>query len=62
MLVTRRTFVAICFDAVIFIQQFGTLDLLAQNEARVAGVGHLHAAQHLTHDDFDVLVVDAHAL
>ena len=29
---------------------------------RVARLGDAHLAQHLAHDDFDVLVVDRHAL
>ena len=32
------------------------------DEAGVAGIVDLHAAQHLAHDHFDVLVVDLHAL
>ena len=38
------------------------LDLLVDQEVRVADVLDAHAAQHLTNDDLDVLVVDADAL
>ena len=37
-------------------------DLLAAQEAGVAGVGDLDLAQHLANDHLDVLVVDLHAL
>ena len=47
---------------VVLVQQVRTLDLLAHDESRIAGIDDLHAAQHLTHDHFDVLVVDLHAL
>src|SRR4029078_9357801 len=38
------------------------LDLLVDEEVRVADVLDAHAAQHLTNDDLDVLVVDGDAL
>ena len=38
------------------------VDLLADQEGRVAGVGDLDLLQHLTRDRLDVLVVDLHAL
>ena len=38
------------------------LDLLVDQEVRVADVLDAHAAEHLTNDDLDVLVVDADAL
>ena len=38
------------------------LDLLVDQEVRVADVLDAHAAQHLTNDDLDVLVVDGDAL
>ena len=38
------------------------LDLLVDEEVRVAHVLDANAAQHLPDDDFDVLVVDGHAL
>src|SRR5690606_307532 len=44
------------------VEQLGTLDLFTSDEAGVAGVDDVHTAQHLTHDHFDVLVVDLHAL
>ena len=39
-----------------------TVDLLAAQEARMARARDLDLAQHLSNDDFDVLVVDLHAL
>ena len=39
-----------------------TLDLLVDEEVGVAHVGDADAAQHLTNDHLDVLVVDLHAL
>src|SRR6185503_3272087 len=38
------------------------VDLLAAQQARVAGARDLDLAQHLSNDDLDVLVVDLHAL
>jgi hypothetical protein len=48
--------------AVVLVQQFGTLDLLAGMKAVSPGSADLDAAQHLAHDHLDVLVVDLHAL
>src|SRR5690554_32319 len=48
--------------AIVFVQQFGTLDLLTGDEAGIARINDVHTTQHLTHDDFDVLVVDLHTL
>ena len=42
--------------------EFGTVDLFAGEEGGLAGFLDLHLLQHLAHDHFDVLVVDAHAL
>src|SRR5690554_118531 len=53
---------AVSFHAVVFVQQLGTLDLLARNEAGIARIGDVHPAQHLTNNHFDVLVVDLYAL
>ena len=38
------------------------VDALAGQEGRLALLGHEHPAQHLAHDQLDVLVVDRHAL
>ena len=38
------------------------VDLFAPEERRVARFGDAHLAQHLAHDDLDVLVVDRHTL
>ena len=45
-----------------FLQHFRTLDLFAEDEAGITRIDHGDATQHLTHDHFDVLVVDLHAL
>ena len=42
--------------------EFDAVDLLAGEEGRLARVLDLHLLQHLAHDHFDVLVVDAYAL
>lgn len=46
----------------VFGLELGLVDLFAHEEARSARLGDGHLAEHLAHDDFDVLVVDAHAL
>src|SRR3569832_2272999 len=43
-------------------EQTGLVDLIALEQAGVAGVGHFDFAQHLANDDLDELVVDLHAL
>ena len=48
--------------AIVLVEHLAAFDLFARDEARVARIGDLDAAQHLTHDHFDVLVVDLHAL
>src|SRR3984957_15208564 len=47
---------------VVLVQHVRTLNLFAHDEARIAVVDDLHTTQHLTHDHFNVLVVDLHAL
>jgi hypothetical protein len=44
------------------VEQPAAIHLFAAQQRRIAGVQHLDLAQHLPHDDFDVLVVDLHAL
>ena len=44
------------------VEQPSTIHLLAAQQRRITGVQYLDLAQHLPHDDFDVLVVDLHAL
>jgi hypothetical protein len=48
--------------ALVLLDQRRLVDLLAAQQARVAGVGDLDLAQHLADDHLDVLVVDLHAL
>ena len=36
--------------------------MIAPEHGSVAGIGNFHLAQHLAHDDFNVLVIDLHAL
>ena len=47
---------------IVLIKHFRAFDLFARDELRVARIGDLHAAQHLTNNHFNVLVVDLHAL
>ncbi len=44
------------------IEQPAAIHLFATQQGRIAGIQHLDFTQHLPHDDFDVLVVDLHAL
>ena len=46
-------------DPLVLLLEDVLLDLLVDQEVRVAHVLDAHAAQHLTNDDLDVLVVDA---
>src|SRR5574340_766916 len=47
---------------VVDLQHFRALDLFAGDEAGGARIHHHDTAQHLAHDDFDMLVVDLHTL
>ena len=47
---------------VVLVEDLGAFDLFADDEPGVTRLHHLNPTQHLTHDDFDVLVVDLHAL
>lgn len=49
-------------NAVVFVEHFAAFNLFARDKVRVARIRDLHAAQHLTDNHFDVLVVDLHAL
>ena len=49
-------------DALVLLLEDVLLDLLVDEEVRVADVLDAHAAEHLTNDDLDVLVVDGDAL
>src|SRR5690554_3721096 len=60
-LVLGREFLGLLQQRVL-LQYLDQLDLITRNEVRVAGIGDLHLAQHLTHDNLDVLVVDANPL
>ena len=55
-------FAAHLLHALVFAFELQLVNLLAPEELGVAGFGDAHLAQHLAHDDFDVLVVDRHAL
>src|SRR5436190_3273970 len=50
------------FDLGVFAVELGAVDLLTGEEGRLARILDLHLLQHLTNDDLDVLVVDAHTL
>src|SRR6185369_7569845 len=49
-------------DALVLVLEAETIDLLFEQEFRVADFLDLHPAQHLTNNHFDVLVVDVHTL
>ena len=55
-------FAALLLDAFVLGLELQFVNLFAPEELRVAGFGDAHLAQHLADDDFDVLVVDGHAL
>src|SRR6266581_696319 len=48
--------------ALVFVVEFDFVDLLAPEEGGVARLGDANLAQHLAHNDLDVLVVDRHPL
>ena len=48
--------------ALVLVLEAESIDLLLEQEVGVADFLDLHPAQHLPDDDFDVLVVDVHAL
>ena len=58
----RRRVAALAQHAVVFRLETATIYVFAFQKIRVARVVHLDLLEHLTHDDFHVLVVDAHAL
>ena len=49
-------------DALVFLFEVELVNLFAPEELGVARLGDADLAQHLADDDFDVLVVDGHAL
>ena len=49
-------------DALVLVLELDLVDLFAPEERGVAGFGDAHLAEHLADDDFDVLVVNRHAL
>ncbi len=49
-------------DAAVLRFEVEPVDLIAPEQRRVARIGDLHLAQHLAHDDLDVLVVNFDAL
>src|SRR6185436_14257004 len=50
------------FDTLVLAFEDDLVDLFAPEEGGITRFGDAHLAQHLTHDDFDVLVVDRHTL
>src|SRR6266849_6160794 len=48
--------------ALVFVVEFDFVDLLASEEGGGPRLGNAHLAQHLAHDDLDVLVVDRYPL
>src|SRR5579871_3976544 len=48
--------------ALVFFPEGELVDLLFEQEARIAHIFHLHPAHHLANNHFDVLVADVHAL
>jgi len=57
-----RRLAAHLLDTLVFAFELQLVNLLAPQKRRVARFGDAHFAQHLAHDDFDVLVVDLHTL
>ena len=53
---------AFALDGLVGVEDLRALDLLALDVGGLARVLHHHAAQHLAHDHFNVLVVDLHTL
>ena len=49
-------------NSIVLIEHFGTFDLFTLDEVRIARIGDLDTAQHLTNNHFNVLVVDLHTL
>ena len=57
-----RRFAAFLHDFLVLFLEVEFIDLIAPEERGIARIGDLHLAQHLAHDDLDVLVVDLHSL
>ena len=57
-----RNFAVDLPDALVFIGEAEAVHLLFQQEVGVSNFLDLHPAKHLSHDDFDVLVVDVYTL
>src|SRR6266568_4682858 len=57
-----RWFSTLFDDLLVFFLEVEFVHLIAPEQRRIARVGNFHFAQHLPHDDFDVLVVDLYAL
>src|SRR5213079_1512920 len=57
-----RRLAAAVHDLFVLFHEAETIDLLIDEEIGIADARHANAAQHLTADDFDVLVVDLHRL
>ena len=57
-----RRLAALLDYALVLFLEIELVDLIAPEQRRVARIGDLHLAQHLAHDDLDVLVVNLDAL
>src|SRR6201988_2896679 len=59
---SRGGLLALFLGLLVYLVALDLVDLFAGDHVGLALVGDLHLLQHLTHDHFDVLVVDEHAL
>src|SRR6478672_6793189 len=57
-----RRLAAFLHDFLVLSVEVEFIDLIAPEQRGIAGIGDLHFAQHLAHYDFDVLIVNLHAL
>ena len=55
-------FTTLLDHALVFRFEVQFIDLITPQQRRVAGIGDLHLAQHLPHNDLDVLIVNLYAL
>src|SRR3546814_10301272 len=59
---TRGRLAALGDDPAVLLLELHAVDEVGREQVRVARLEHRDPAQHLPHDDLDVLVVDGHAL
>src|SRR4029077_17054324 len=57
-----RRLAACLHDFLVLSVEVEFIDLIAPEQCGIAGIGDLHFAQHLAHDDLDVLIVNLYAL